>query len=143
MTTPAPSSILSLNAFSYPHPWAANSICLSSIPSLNSAQASITHQLYILDCRGHDARDMQRTLNYINAELRMREVEKLALQETAKNTNTDRRGQRTGEAEAGWVKKKDAGARLKEMEDEDKRWEKEMGGNPRWGEGRTAHLYGK
>ncbi|CAN9123770.1 unnamed protein product [Alternaria alternata] len=42
-----------------------------------------------------------------------------------------------------WIKKKDGGARMREMEDEDKRWEKESGGNPRWGEGRTAHLYGK
>ncbi|CAE7185188.1 hypothetical protein CFE70_006257 [Pyrenophora teres f. teres 0-1] len=137
MTTPTPSSIHSLNAFSYPHPWTTNSIRRSSTPSLNFAQASITHQLYILDCRGHDARDMQRTLNYLNAELKMRKVENLALQEAAKNTNTDGQGQQTG------AKKKDPGARLKEMEDEDKRWEKDMGGNPRWGEGRAAHLYGK
>ncbi|KAI4939150.1 uncharacterized protein J4E92_000433 [Alternaria infectoria] len=134
------STSLTLNAFTHPHPWAPTTIRLSSTPSLISAQASITHQLYILDCRGHDARDMQRTLNYITAELRMREIEDLALAEASrkiasaegKDSNTE-----------PWIKKKDGGARMREMEDEDKRWEKESGGNPRWGEGRTAHLYGK
>ncbi|KAI4961181.1 hypothetical protein J4E86_000207 [Alternaria arbusti] len=134
------STSLTLNAFTHPHPWAPTTIRLSPTPSLVSAQASITHQLYILDCRGHDARDMQRTLNYITAELRMREIEDFALAEASrkiasaegKNDNTE-----------PWIKKKDGGARMREMEDEDKRWEKESGGNPRWGEGRTAHLYGK
>lgn len=91
---------------------------LTPTASLISAQASIMHQLYMLECRGHDARDMQRTLNYINAELRMREVENLTLQEASKNRK------REGEAESRWIKKKDGGARLREMEDEDKRWEK-------------------
>ena len=136
------STSLTLNAFTHPHPhpWAPTTIRLSPTPSLVSAQAFITHQLYILDCRGHDARDMQRTLNYVTAELRMREIEDLALAEASrkiasaegKNDNTE-----------PWIKKKDGGARMREMEDEDKRWEKESGGNPRWGEGRTAHLYGK
>ncbi|KAH6861465.1 hypothetical protein B0T12DRAFT_495841 [Alternaria alternata] len=125
------SSSLALHAFTHPHPWDPSAIRLSPTPSLISAQASITHQLYILDCRGHDAREMQRTLNYITAELRIREVENLALAEA------NRKDARS------WIKKKDGGARMREMEDEDKRWEKESGGNPRWGEGRTAHLYGK
>ncbi|PZD22864.1 hypothetical protein A1F96_10760, partial [Pyrenophora tritici-repentis] len=105
-------------------------IRLTPTPSLTSAQTSLTHQLYMLDFRGHDARDMQRTLNYINAELRMRQVEGIAV-------GTD------GQAEVGQIKKKNTGARVEEMQDEDKRWEKESGGNPRWGEGRTAGLYGK
>ncbi|KAI4713911.1 hypothetical protein J4E89_001360 [Alternaria sp. Ai002NY15] len=129
-----------LNAFTHPHPWAPTTIRLSPTPSLIPAQASITHQLYILDCRGHDARDMQRTLNYITAELRMREIEDLALAEASRKI-TSAEG-KDGNTEP-WIKKKDGGARMREMEDEDKRWEKESGGNPRWGEGRTAHLYGK
>ena len=85
---------------------------------------------------------MQRTLNYINAELRMREVENLAVQEASKNKE-DGKDQEAGEAEPEWIKNKDAGSWLREMEAQDKRWEKVVGGNPRWGEGRTAHLYGK
>ncbi|KAI4627988.1 hypothetical protein J4E80_002124 [Alternaria sp. BMP 0032] len=134
------STSLALNAFTHPHPWAPTTIRLSPTPSLISAQASITHQLYILDCRGHDARDMQRTLNYITAELRMREIEDLALAEASRKIASVEG--KDGNTEP-WIKKKDGGARMREMEDEDKRWEKESGGNPRWGEGRTAHLYGK
>jgi hypothetical protein len=73
----------------------------------------------------------QRTLNYINAELRMREVEDLALKGGTKD------------ARVGELVKKDGESRVREMEDEDKRWERESAGNPRWGEGRTAHHYGK
>ncbi|KAI4671930.1 uncharacterized protein J4E78_000428 [Alternaria triticimaculans] len=134
------STSLTLNAFTHPHPWAPTTIRLSPTPSLISAQASITHQLYILDCRGHDARDMQRTLNYITAELRMREIEDLALAEASRKIASAEGADGNTEP---WIKKKDGGARMREMEDEDKRWEKESGGNPRWGEGRTAHLYGK
>ena len=145
------STSLTLNAFTHPHPWAPTTIRLSPTPSLIYAQASITHQLYILDCRGHDARDMQRTLNYITAELRMREIEDLALAEASrKMANAEGKSDGKTDEENGkdgktgpWIKKKDGGARMREMEDEDKRWEKESGGNPRWGEGRTAHLYGK
>ena len=94
---------------------------------------------------------MQRTLNYITAELRMREIEDLALAEASRNIasaegkNNDKTDEANGkDGKTGpWIKKKDGGARMREMEDEDKRWEKESGGNPRWGEGRTAHLYGK
>ena len=134
------STSLALNAFTHPHPWAPTTIRLSPTLSLISAQASITHQLYILDCRGHDARDMQRTLNYITAELRMREIEDLALAEASRKIASAEG--KDGNTEP-WIKKKDGGARMREMEYEDKRWEKESGGNPRWGEGRTAHLYGK
>lgn len=134
------STSLTLNAFTHPHPWAPTTIRLSPTPSLISAQASITHQLYILDCRGHDARDMQRTLNYITAELRMREIEDLALAEASRKIAS---AEGKDDNTEPWIKKKDGGARMREMEDEDKRWEKESGGNPRWGEGRTAHLYGK
>jgi len=134
------STSLTLNAFTHPHPWAPTTIRLSPTPSLVSAQASITHQLYILDCRGHDARDMQRTLNYITAELRMREIEDLALAEASRKIAS---AEGKDDNTEPWIKKKDGGARMREMEDEDKRWEKESGGNPRWGEGRTAHLYGK
>lgn len=62
--------------------------------------------------------------------------------EASKNDKRNGEDQKTGEAEVGWIKKKDGGARLRDMEDEDKRWETEMGVNPKWGEGRTAHLYG-
>ncbi|KAI4682071.1 uncharacterized protein J4E88_004959 [Alternaria novae-zelandiae] len=134
------STSLALNAFTHPHPWAPTTIRLSPTPSLISAQASITHQLYILDCRGHDARDMQRTLNYITAELRMREIEDLALAEASRKIAS---AEGKDDNTEPWIKKKDGGARMREMEDEDKRWEKDSGGNPRWGEGRTAHLYGK
>lgn len=148
------SSSLALHAFTHPHPWGPSAIRLSPTPSLISAQASITHQLYILDCRGHDAREMQRTLNYITAELRIREVENLALAEANRkdaseesngnNRIDEEKNKDLSEFKSGsWIKKKDGGARMREMEDEDKRWEKESGGNPRWGEGRTAHLYGK
>ena len=47
-------------------------------PSLTILQASLAHHLYLLDFRGHEARTMQATLNYISAELSMRQVEKLA-----------------------------------------------------------------
>lgn len=73
----------------------------------------------------------------------MREVEDSALQEASKKDKRNGEDQKTGEAEADWIKKKDGGARLREMEDKDKLWDKEVGGNPKWGEGRTAHLYGK
>jgi hypothetical protein len=86
---------------------------------------------------------MQRTLNYITAELRMREVEDLALKEAVKAMQEGKGKGEGEEGERGWVKKKDGGARMREMEDEDKRWEKERDGNPWWGEGRTAHHYGK
>jgi hypothetical protein len=82
---------------------------------------------------------MQRSLNYITAELRMREGEDLA---TAKASRNNASGEGKEDEKAG-LKRKDGDARIREMEDEDKRWEKESGGNPRWGEGRTAHLYGK
>jgi hypothetical protein len=73
----------------------------------------------------------------------MREVEDLALKEAVKAMQ-EGKGKDVGEAKGGeWIKKKDGGARNRAMEDEDKRWEKESGGNPRWGEGKTAHLYGK
>jgi hypothetical protein len=86
---------------------------------------------------------MQRTLNYIDAELRMREVEDLTLKEAVKAMQEGKRSD-VGEFKGGeWIKKKDGGARRREMEDEDGRWEKESGGNPRWGQGRSAHLYGK
>ena len=134
------STSLILNAFTHPHPWAPTPIRLSPTPSLISAQASITHQLYILDFRGHDARDMQRTLNYNTAELRMREIEDLALAEASRKIAS---AEGKDDNTEPWIKKKDGGARMREMEDEDKCWEKESGGNPRWGEGRTAHLYGK
>jgi hypothetical protein len=107
----------------------------------------MTHQLYILDCRGHDAREMQGTLNYVTAELQMREVENLALAEANRNHAGEERKENTGidvDSKTGtWIKKKDGGARMRAMEDEDKRWDKENDGNPRWGEGRAAHLYGK
>jgi hypothetical protein len=140
------SSSITLDAFTHPHPWTPAAIRLSPTPSLLSAQTSITHQLYILDCRGHDARDMQRTLNYITAELRIREVEDLALAEACRQhaSTEGKEDENDKDSKTGpWIKKKDGGARMREMEDEDKRWEKESGGNPRWGEGRTAHLYGK
>ena len=87
------STSLTLNASVHPHPWTPSAIRLSPTPSLLSAQMSITHHLYILDCRGHDARDMQRTLNYITAELRMREVEDLALAEVgSKNASEESKG---------------------------------------------------
>lgn len=97
---------------------------------------------------------MQRTLNYITAELQIREVENLALAEANRkdaseesngnNRIDEEKNKDLSEFKSGsWIKKKDGGARMREMEDEDTRWEKESGGNPRWGEGRTAHLYGK
>ncbi|KAH6881883.1 hypothetical protein BKA58DRAFT_446157 [Alternaria rosae] len=142
---------LTLNAFTHPHPWTPSAIHLSPTPSLISTQASITHQLYILNCRGHDARDMQRTLNYITAELRIREIEDLALAEASRKitdaegkTDENIGGESSEDGKTGlWIKKKDGVARMREMEDKDKRWERESGGNPWWGEGRTAHLYGK
>lgn len=84
----------------------------------------------------------------------MREVEDLTLAEVgSKNVSEESKGNTkvdeevlkdSGDSKTGmWIKKKDRGARMREMEDEDKRWEKESGGNPRWGEGRTAHLYRK
>lgn len=137
------STSLALNAFTHPHPWTPSAVRLYPTPSLISAQTSIAHQLYILDCRGHDARDMQRTLNYFTAELRMREVEDLALAEAIRKTvseeskgNIEEGGERNddivGFKTGSWIKKKDGGARMREMEDEDKRWEKENDGNPRW-----------
>ncbi|KAF1937001.1 hypothetical protein EJ02DRAFT_459067 [Clathrospora elynae] len=71
---------------------------------------------------------MQRTLNYITAELNMRTAEDAALK---------------GKEGDGLIKKMDSGQRMRKMEDQDSRWEKEFGGNPRWGEGRREWNYGK
>jgi hypothetical protein len=97
---------------------------------------------------------MQRSLNYITAELRMRETGDLALAQGSRNNVSgegkedeklcDEINKDSGNFQtSSWIRKKDGDARIREMEDADKRWEKESCRNPRWGEGRTAHLYGK
>ena len=101
-----------LNALSHAHPWTPFLILGTTTSSLHEVHASVTHHLSLLDCRGHDARDMQKTLNYITAELEYRDGN-IA-------TQTD-----TPDAQ-----------RMQKMKEGDLEWENHHGGNPKWGEGR-------
>ncbi|KAF2826721.1 hypothetical protein CC86DRAFT_261129, partial [Ophiobolus disseminans] len=95
--------------FSHPHPWPPKLVISTLTSLLQATSASVTQHLSLLDCRGNDARDMQKTLNYITAELRLRNV-------NLKGTDADHE---------------------QAMKEKDDVWEAECGGNPKWGERRA------
>jgi len=117
-------------AFMHMHPWAPTRVLASPAIILEATASSIIQQLEILDCRGHDARDMQRTLNYIGADLENRMKAEQARVQEGKLV----KGKSRNRADKGLLGNDE---RAQQMEEADEAWEKKHGGNPKWGEGRA------